>query len=255
MKMYENDWLFINNLLLKMYSSHNDSIINSNIMENLAYLIPYSSASFFLRDHTGNRLLKDPEGTGFRDRVLENFSAHSIESVPHRWVNFYAKSLVIRDTDIFPEDVRYEIPYYQSLLENENIKYGLTLSLCHEGINVGVLTLFRDVDSEDFTERQMYIAEQLVGHIACFAYNIYSSKFDLLPACKDSKIEDVSRKYCLSSRESEVLEIVCRGKSAREISGELFIAETTVKKHLANIYGKMEIKNKSELIKIINSIM
>ena len=255
MKMYENDWLFINNLLLKMYSSHNDSLIKSNIMENLAYLIPYRSASFFLRDHNGNRLLKDPEGIGFRDGILENFSTHSIESVPHRWVNFYAKSLVIRDTDIFPDDVRYEIPYYQSLLENERIKYALTLSLCHEGVNVGVLTLFRDANSEDFTERQVYIAEQLVGHIACFAYAIYSSKFDLLPTSRDSKIEEISRKYCLSSREKEVLEIVCRGKSTREISAELFIAETTVKKHLANIYGKMGIKNKSELIKILNLIM
>ncbi len=255
MKMYENDWLFINNLLLKMYSSHNDSIIKSNMMENLSYLIPYNAVSFFLRDHTENRLLKNPEGIGFRDRVLENFSAHSIESVPHRWVNFYAKSLVIRDADIFPDDVRYEIPYYQSLLENERIMYALTLSLCHEGVNVGVLTLFRDVNSEDFTDRQVYIAEQLVGHIACFAYNIYSSKFNLHPTGRDNKIEELSRKYCLSSRERKVLEIVCRGKSAREISGELFIAETTVKKHLANIYGKMEIKNKSELIKILNPNM
>ena len=43
----------------------------------------------------------------------------------------------------------------------------------------------------------------------------------------------------LSGREVEVLELVARGKSNREIAGELWISEATVKSHLLHVYDKL----------------
>ncbi len=43
----------------------------------------------------------------------------------------------------------------------------------------------------------------------------------------------------LSGREIEVLELVARGKSNREIAGALWISEATVKSHLLHVYGKL----------------
>ena len=43
----------------------------------------------------------------------------------------------------------------------------------------------------------------------------------------------------LSSREVEVLELVAQGKSNRDIAGELWISEATVKSHLLHIYDKL----------------
>ena len=42
-----------------------------------------------------------------------------------------------------------------------------------------------------------------------------------------------------SGREIEVLELVARGKSNREIAGRLWISEATVKSHLLHVYGKL----------------
>lgn len=43
----------------------------------------------------------------------------------------------------------------------------------------------------------------------------------------------------LSGRELEVLELVAQGKSNREIAGELWISEATVKSHLLHVYDKL----------------
>ncbi len=50
----------------------------------------------------------------------------------------------------------------------------------------------------------------------------------------------------LSERELEVAWLLYRGYTNRQIGGELFIAETTVKKHVTHIYQKMEVGSRKE---------
>jgi DNA-binding NarL/FixJ family response regulator len=50
----------------------------------------------------------------------------------------------------------------------------------------------------------------------------------------------------LTGRECEVLTLVAEGHSNRQIGEELFISEYTVARHLANIYLKLEITNRTE---------
>lgn len=52
----------------------------------------------------------------------------------------------------------------------------------------------------------------------------------------------------LSAREREVLELVARGTSNREIARELFISEATVKTHLTHIFGKLGAKDRAAAV-------
>ncbi len=52
----------------------------------------------------------------------------------------------------------------------------------------------------------------------------------------------------LSSRETEVLQHLARGKSYTMIADELFIDKETVRSHIKNIYRKLEVNSKSEAI-------
>lgn len=52
----------------------------------------------------------------------------------------------------------------------------------------------------------------------------------------------------LSNREVEVAELVSRGMANKEVADKLFVTEKTVKFHLTNIYKKMAIKSRSQLI-------
>jgi DNA-binding NarL/FixJ family response regulator len=53
----------------------------------------------------------------------------------------------------------------------------------------------------------------------------------------------------LSAREREVLQLVARGHSYKEIGAELFIAEKTVENHVRNILTKLQLNRRHELIR------
>lgn len=52
----------------------------------------------------------------------------------------------------------------------------------------------------------------------------------------------------LTRREIEVLNQLCKGKSYRMIADTLFISEETVRRHIKNIYKKLEVSSKSEAV-------
>jgi DNA-binding CsgD family transcriptional regulator len=55
--------------------------------------------------------------------------------------------------------------------------------------------------------------------------------------------------YGLSPREQEVVDLVVRGASTRQISQALYISEYTVKDHLKNIFGKVGVRGRRALVK------
>ncbi|MGW2049132.1 response regulator [Streptomyces sp. NPDC001858] len=52
----------------------------------------------------------------------------------------------------------------------------------------------------------------------------------------------------LSAREREVLALVARGTSNREIARELFISEATVKTHLTHLYAKLSVNDRAAAV-------
>lgn len=61
-------------------------------------------------------------------------------------------------------------------------------------------------------------------------------------------LRDVLIKKGLSSREAEVAELVTNGLSNKEVASRLFVTEKTVKFHLTNIYKKMTLRSRAQLI-------
>lgn len=60
--------------------------------------------------------------------------------------------------------------------------------------------------------------------------------------------ESVAQGLQLSKREIDVINLLCDGKSNREISQELFIAEPTVKSHIGRIMTKMGVRDRVQVV-------
>lgn len=52
----------------------------------------------------------------------------------------------------------------------------------------------------------------------------------------------------LTERENECYQLLMAGKTNGQIAKELWITENTVKKHISNIYSKMGVENRSQLM-------
>lgn len=52
----------------------------------------------------------------------------------------------------------------------------------------------------------------------------------------------------LTKREKEVLQLVAEGLTNKEIADQLYISEVTVKIHVSNIFKKLKVKSRSQLI-------
>jgi DNA-binding CsgD family transcriptional regulator len=58
----------------------------------------------------------------------------------------------------------------------------------------------------------------------------------------------------VTSRENEVIMLILSGDSNSTIAEKLFISESTVKKHINNIFRKLHINSRWELLKLVNKI-
>lgn len=57
---------------------------------------------------------------------------------------------------------------------------------------------------------------------------------------------------CLTARENQILQLVLRRLSNKEIAGALQISERTVKFHVSNIFTKLQVGNRRELLATTN---
>ena len=61
-------------------------------------------------------------------------------------------------------------------------------------------------------------------------------------------VENISISRPLTEREAQILSLMRKGRKNREIAQELRIAESTVHKHVQNIFEKLHARNRTEAI-------
>ncbi|WP_168122074.1 LuxR C-terminal-related transcriptional regulator [Paenibacillus sp. HB172176] len=62
------------------------------------------------------------------------------------------------------------------------------------------------------------------------------------------KGSDHKSKFLLTHREREVFELLVQDKTTRDIAGQLFISEKTVRNHISNVMQKLNVKGRSQAV-------
>jgi DNA-binding NarL/FixJ family response regulator len=63
-----------------------------------------------------------------------------------------------------------------------------------------------------------------------------------------NKLQNVLIQKGLSNREAEISDLISRGLSNKEIAAQFFVTEKTVKFHLTNIYKKLHVESRAQLV-------
>ena len=66
-----------------------------------------------------------------------------------------------------------------------------------------------------------------------------------------NRLKNISEKYLLSRREVEVLAEILDGRTNSEISENLSVSLSTVKKHVYNIFNKIGVNSRAQLLNLV----
>ena len=69
---------------------------------------------------------------------------------------------------------------------------------------------------------------------------------------KTSKPQLLFSEYNITPREQEIIQEICKGKTNKQIADDLFITLQTVKDHCHNIFKKVEVKNRVQLVQMFS---
>ena len=114
-----------------------------------------------------------------------------------------------------------------------------------------------------FLYNMMYLYEETSPYKNCNAVCRDSAEHET------SKVEDFDREYIpdiqeiikiwpsvaqLTAREQEVFKEIISGKKRRDIADELCVSENTIKKHVSNIFAKLEVSSRADIMNVLLKI-
>lgn len=74
---------------------------------------------------------------------------------------------------------------------------------------------------------------------------------EMVPTKQNETINNFIMIGNLTARESEIAELLLKGRTYKMIANELYLSENTIKTHIKNIYSKFNVKSKSELVVLL----
>ncbi len=215
---------------------------------------------------TGFYLFGRPVGTG-GDSPLEKDISFTRELVLSHRQNIFGFQFAALDYTA-PENNRYK--YRMDGLHDDWIHLGNKRDISFAGLDPGNYT-FRVTGSNNdglWNEEGLKVAVtitppfwktfwfRLSAVLLCIALVIawHRRRLVVLSARlrAEASMELLFEKYQVSKREREIVHLILEGKTNRDIEAELFISVRTVKCHVYNIYQKVGVKNRMELINLFH---
>lgn len=243
----ESEWNTINNILSELYTIDDINTLSQKLMKIIRMLIPYTKGWFLLLDDEQNIINSKSYFNEFEKDAQESYINKYFDDDYIKYLyEFATETTVYRDSDLLENDIRSNTEFYKNFLEPENVIYGCGIMTIHNNRITAFFNLFRDQKSGDFSAKDLYILNILKKHLENMVHKISVLNRDEILAEKN--LNEFSKKFGLTAREQDVLVLVNNGKSNQEISDELVISLSTVKKHIYNLFCKTGVSNRRQLI-------
>ena len=244
MKMMEKkEWLILNSIIYRIYAREDSTEMRREFLENLKMVIDFDSGDFFLADSAG-ALLSEPVfcNSGLTEGILY------AETEPWPTLLKTAKTRVCRMTDVIEDENWVKTDFYKSICIRNNWHYTIQMFLAFDNDILGLVTLYRTVGKENFTQEDIFILDILKEHLV---FRLEREKKLKNENEQKLTVEEAVQKFELTGREDTVLRLLMQGKEHPEICDLLNISENTLKKHILSIYRKTGIRIRVQLFKKI----
>lgn len=255
--LQQHEWEQINKMIGEMNRIRDIARFRREFLNLLGRLVAFDLADFYLNDAKSPdrvRLVDPVVVSRFSQKFNEKFMLEydrcygQVDYV--RWVFSSHESVVYRESDLINSDMRAKSAFYLDYLKPAGFVNVAGVSIADRGACVGAITLYRTDRYSDFSDKDLYILEQLLPHLQNKLIAERSAVEDSVDQSKNSSYY-LTHECKLSRREIEILRLLCDGKNNSEISGLLSISVNTVKKHISNMFHKLNVDSRTQLIHFI----
>lgn len=245
-RLETNDWIILNNIIYDIYTTRNTEDMQKKFLDRIAAVIDYDGADFCIASKEDGVMIADAVAVG-----LDSQTALRYDDIDYsRDIMYSGRSLVYRESDIMPEEKRINTEYYRKVYKANGFHYSIQMILGSEGKFLGVVTLYRRKESNDFDYYDIFTLDILKDHMAYSLNQRSTASGDL----NDSEaVGDFVERYSLTRREEEVLRHMILRQDNVTISDNLSISLNTLKKHERNIYQKCGVSSRMQLFKLVST--
>lgn len=244
-----NVWMAITDIIYKIHSVNNIDKMRSILLKQLQWVIPFDRATSYLAANGNDLLLCSPVTLNFPDEYVQQYLKNYYKYDYSRGIKLSANNIVYLDSDICDKKVWLKSTYYEQICKPNSIHHIIHINIAFNNTFLGILSLYRNEASTNFSYRDTFILNQLKDHLALRLYNAYNSTEQTYHTLS---IFDCSVKYQLTAREERVLSLMAKGLTTDEMCNVLIITPNTLKKHIMNVYKKLGIKNRIQLLKMVH---
>lgn len=150
-----------------------------------------------------------------------------------------------RMTDVIGSGDYHELPIYREYFRPSGVEHMLDIGLPAGPARHRSLLFFREMGVSDFSARDRVVLDTLRPHFAGIEARAMLRR-RLSEVAADGTIEGHRATSAqLTAREKEIVVLVGQGKTNAQIAAELWVAPSTVKKHLENVYGKVGVGSRA----------
>lgn len=243
-KLETNDWIILNNIIYKIYTTDNLDEMRRNLFDELKMIIDFDSADFYLASKEPGHMLCNPITYNCDLDLSEMY-----EDIDYsRGIVASGKMLIYRETDIISDEARVESEYYQKVYKPNNWHFALQMVLARHKKFLGAITFYRTIGKENFHYDDIFILDLLKDHLA-YRLEQYDKNKEM--GIVKYTVSEAINMFDLTKREGEILRFLIGGKDNIHICEQLVITENTLKKHILNLYRKLGINNRTQLFKMI----
>ncbi|KMY53851.1 hypothetical protein AC623_07595 [Bacillus sp. FJAT-27231] len=220
-----------------------DQDFRKNVLLSIERLFGYHLANFWLFDK--NIKLIDPVTLNISKLAMQEYNdyGYKVDILnPRNIMPQMSRQNVFRIVDIVSENAYQQSVFYNGLMVKYRYYDEMVVCLKHQHKLLGSLAFLRYKDEELFNLQDTMGMELVARHLSEKLASYLN-----VEVCRD-----VQEDQRLTEREREILKLVQKGYTNADIANRLFISTNTVKKHLQNLYRKLDVPNRTSLIYKMN---
>lgn len=250
--MDKNQFLVINDLVYDMYNWNSLEDIKENFFQRLKLIVPFSYASILLKKNPDSEDVELCNPICYPDYFTEAEEAYLAfePDADYMLWNLYAReSKLLRASAILDEQTRLNSPLYKNCYGKFDVYDDMQFTIVHDGRLLGLLTLYRTNIDGAFATEDMFFIRALGMHLNAVMHRILSEPA-VRHICDEQRLSDMKERFSLTGREVEILSHLYRFASNEEIADALGIRENTLQKHLQNLFRKLNVSSKWEVLRL-----